>query len=141
LVAEVRLCAGLVVWNTFVLSGGLIAEGRAATAHDAAVTTNSPVVTAAAGRSKPNQPARLGSGLNRSVTAPTTAENQPRRGSRTRHHDLPSVGAAAVHQPNLRRVDCLAAILARIWSSPSAPGSSESTAICSANRSALSYSC
>lgn len=134
------MCAGLVVWNTFVLSEGLIAEGRAATAHDAAVTTNSPVVTAAAGRSQPNQPARLGSGLNRSVTAPTTAENQPQGGSRTRHHDLPSVSAAAVHQSILRRADCLAAILARIWSSPSA-GSSESTAICSADRSALSYSC
>lgn len=128
------------MWCPFTLVGGEITDGRAATAHDAAVTTNNPVVTAAAGRSQMNQPARLGSGLNRSTTAPSTARNQPRGGSNPRHHDL-SPSAATAHQPSLRRADWLAAILARIWSSPPVPGSSESTARCRAARSALLRAC
>ncbi len=72
-----------------VLLLGESAAGRAATAQDAAVTTNTPVPTAAAGRSQPNQPARFGSGLNLSTTAPVTAGSQPRGGSNDRHQGSP----------------------------------------------------
>jgi len=53
-----------------------MAAGSAATAHDAADTTKMPVAIAAAGRSQPNQPARFGSGRNRSATASPTATSQ-----------------------------------------------------------------
>jgi hypothetical protein len=86
----------------------------AATASDAPASTNSPVMTAAAGRSQPSQPARPGSGLNRSTTAATAAGNQSRGGSWGRHHGLPWPVAAEVHQLSVRRADCLEAILARI---------------------------
>ncbi|HUC57248.1 MAG TPA: hypothetical protein VMA95_07595 [Streptosporangiaceae bacterium] len=55
---------------------GAIAAGSAATAHEAAVTTNTPVAIAAAGRSQPSQPARVGSGLKRSMTASIRALTQ-----------------------------------------------------------------
>jgi hypothetical protein len=94
-------------------------DGRAATANDAADSTNNPVTTAAAGRSKPNQPGRLGSRLNRSTAASTIAGSQPRGGSSTRHQGWPLPGAAVGRQLSPRCANCLAAILAVILSSPS----------------------
>jgi len=117
---------------------GEIAAGSAATAQEAAVATNSPVPTAAAGRSQPNQPARFGSGLNRSTTAAPTAGNQPRGGSNDRHHGWPAAGI-----PKRQRTRCAAwpaRILLRIRSSPSSAGSIDSAAVVSALRSALSCS-
>jgi hypothetical protein len=116
---------------------GAIAAGSAATAHDAAVTTNRPVLTAAAGRSQPNHPARFGSGRNRSATAATTAGSQPRGGSKDRHHGSP---AARPPKRHCARLVWPATILARILASPSSPGSTDSAAANRAVRSALSCS-
>jgi|SRR5215469_6987396 len=86
--ADVRWWSGFGLDELIVVDPwGLITPGSAAAAHEAAVSTNRPVVTAAAGRSQPNQPARLGSGLNLSTTAPTTAGSQSRAGTKLRHHD------------------------------------------------------
>jgi hypothetical protein len=116
---------------------GAITAGSAATANDAAVTTNRPVPTAAAGRSQPNHPARFGSGRNRSATAATTAGSQPRGGSKDRHH-----GSPAPRPPKRHRARPVwpSTILARILASPSAPGSTDSAAANRAVRSALSCS-
>jgi hypothetical protein len=114
---------------------GASAAGSAATAHDAAVTTNRPVPSAAAGRSQPNQPARFGSGLNRSATAATTAGSQPRGGSSDRHHGSP---AARTPKRHCARPVWPSMILARILASPSSPGSTDSAAANRAVRSALS---
>lgn len=103
----------------WVFFGGEITEGRAATAHDAADTTNNPVVSAAAGRSQPNQPGRLGSRRNRSMTAATMAGSQPGGGSSARHQGGPLPGAKLIRQLAWRRSDCLDSILVRILSSPS----------------------
>ena len=61
------------MWVLFL--AGAITWGSAAIAQDAAATTNTPVATAAAGRSQPIQPAppgRSDSGLNLSATVDRT---------------------------------------------------------------------
>lgn len=140
----VRGCFG---WWELVGPGGLtdppvrpfgaIAAGSAATAQDAAVTTNRPVPTAAAGRSQPNHPARLGSGRNRSATAAATAGSQPLGGRNDRHHGSP---AARTPKRHFARPAWLAMILLRILARPSSPGSTDSAAANRAARSALSCS-
>lgn len=108
--------------------------GSAATATAAAVTTNRPVPTAAAGRSQPNHPARFGSGLNRSATSTATAGSQPGGGSKDRHHGSP---ADRIPKRHRARRAWLSTILPRILARPSSTGSTDSAAASSAVRSAL----
>ena len=119
------------------LLAGDIASGSAATAHEAALTTKMPVAIAAAGRSQPNHPARLGSGRNLSMTASDMAVSQAPLSSNGFQPAAPRPGA-------IRQREALAArrtvILARIRSSPSAAGSTDSAAVISASRSARSKS-
>ena len=86
-----------------VLLLGEIAAGSAATANDAAVTTNSPVPTAAAGRSQPNQPGpvRIGpepfsyGGDHGGQPASRRQQRPPPRLARRSHAKVPAEACAA----------------------------------------------
>jgi hypothetical protein len=126
---------GATEWPVLLLA--VSAAGRAATAQDAAVTTNSPVPTAAAGRSQPNHPARFGSGRNRSTTAVATAGSQPRGGSSDRHQGSPAIRTPKRHCAGPA---WFSTILLRIRLRPSVAGSTDSAAAIRALRSARSWS-
>ena len=135
------------------------AGGRAAIAQDAPTTTSSPVASAAAGRSQATSPVAPCSGRNRSTTAPYAYLILMPAGSRYLAATLSAASRpvrylAATVSAASRPVRYLArqpaqpadwngtggpaAILARILSSPSAPGSMLSAARRSARRSVCS---
>ena len=129
-----------VLWTRGLYLAGEITCGSSAIAHHATATTKTPVANAAAGRSQPSHPsapARSDSGLNLVATTPATYRTQMTAGSSLRKSDQPITTGAAVRQRGIRSW-CLAAMLARILSRPSAAGSTVSTASRSAFRSTAS---
>jgi len=130
------------LWNVLLSLAGAVITGSAVIAHEAAATTNSPVAIAAAGRSQPSQPsqparaARAASGRNLSTTTLSAYLSQTPADSSHRSSDQSRTGTA-VRQPG-SGTGCLAEILARIRSRPSAAGSTESAASRSAFRSMFS---
>lgn len=111
----------------------VLTDGSTAIAQDAEATTKTPVASAAAGRSQPRRSLRPGSRLNLIAIAPAACRSQAPAGPGNRQIGSRKLTAAS-HQCT-RAAFWRAAILARIRSSPSAAGSTESTASLSALRS------
>jgi hypothetical protein len=118
-----------------------ITRGSAVRAQEPARTTKTPVATAAAGRSQRFQPIPSDRGRNRWTTAYKGARGPALTRSRLRSTELlgpARLAGSAIFQPE--GTGRRALIRERILSSPSARGSTESAAVCSARRSTTSRS-